>query len=179
MRIRTFVVLLLLAPTIPHAANACGKLQPTLRAYYIQEHGEGYLKGIVSVPTPEEGATCEKIRYDLRYWHCQWKSAKLSRSQEASLKRQTETNALGIPLYVQRARSRKASQVGGEAAKQRSIERAWANHRMWVKRLAESRTTTAAAKAGYLAAHSKFKASGCKVGIFGRYSPDPIIDGDQ
>ena len=123
MRIRTFVVLLLLAPTIPHAANACGKLQPTLRAYYIQEHGEGYLKGIVSVPTPEEGATCEKIRYDLRYWHCQWKSAKLSRSQEASLKRQTETNALGIPLYVQRgpiSQGEPSWRRGGKAAQHRA-----------------------------------------------------------
>ena len=179
MRIRAFVVLLLLVPAIHYAASACGKLQPTLRDYYIQEYGEDYLKGIVSVPTPEEGATCEKIRYDLRYWHCAWKSANLSRSQEARLKSHTKTNALGIPLYVQQAQSIKASKVGGEAAKRRKIERAWANHRMWVRQLAESEAGTTTAKAGYLAVHSKFKASGCKVGIFGRYGTDPILGGDQ
>ena len=179
MRIHAFVVMLLLVPAFPHAANACGKLQPTLRAYYIQEYGEDYQKGIVSVPSPEEGATCEKIRYDLRYWHCQWGSVKLSRSRVALLKNQTQTTTLGVPLYVQQARSRKASQVGGEAAKRRSIERAWANHRRWMKQLAESKAGTATAKAGYLAAHSRFKASGCKVGIFGSFGNDPILEGSQ
>ena len=175
MRIRAFAVLLLLVPTLHHAADACGKLQPTLRAYYVQEYGEDYRKGIVTVPSPEEGATCEKIRYDLQYWSCQWQSYRSDRPR----KHHIQTTAQGIPVAVQRIQSQKASKMGGEPVKQRSIERAWAYYRTKMKQLAEAEAGIASSKAGYLAAHSKFKAAGCKVGLFGRYGRDPIIDGDR
>ncbi len=177
MGIRVFVVLLLLVPTLPHAANACGKLQPTLKAYYVQEYGDDYLKGIVSVPTPEEGAKCTKLRYDMRYWHCLWKGAYQGKNYPHPSKL---ANSAGIPHDVVRWRAVKASQVGGEASKQKLIRRGWERYREAVKHHAESEARQAAAKAGYLAARSKSKASGCKVGIFGRYGksydgrPDPF-----
>ena len=175
MRIHAFVVMLLLVSAFPHAANACGKLQPTLRAYYIQEYGENYQKGIVSVPSPEEGATCEKIRYDLRYWHCQWKSY----WSDMPSKHQIETTASGMPWAVQRIQSQKASKMGGEEVKRRKIASAWAYYRTKMKQLAEAKAGVLSSRAGYLAAHSKFKASGCKVGLFGRYGNDPILEGSR
>ena len=94
-------------------------------------------------------------------------------------------NAAGIPHDVVRWRKVKASQVGGEAAKQRLIRGGWERYREADKHHTESEARRDAAKVGYLTARSKSKASGCKVGIFGRYGTqhdrryDRISYGDQ
>lgn len=165
MRIRAFGVLLLLVPALPYAASACGKLQPTLRDYYIQEHGDSYVKGLITLPSPEEGAKCEKARYDMRYWRCMYRDAQSSRPPRRTL----ETKG-GVPIAVWRAQNTNPKKIaGGEAAKQRSIQRAWKYYREDAAREAEALPRVAAAKAGYLAARAKSKASGCKVGLYGRY----------
>ena len=161
MCMRIFVVLLCLFPAIPSASAECWKLQPTLEAYRVQEHGQNYVNGNVLLNEPADSNACEKIRYDLTVWNCRIATAKniLKPWDKSAL---ANVNALGVPNTVARMQKVKASQVGGESAKQRTIRRAWSDLRRAQRRLAQSKAAVATATARYVPLVTKLKANGCK-----------------
>ena len=169
-RISSILVLsLLVLPAVVLAQDGCGKLQPDYQSYMAKKYGDSPNS---LLPTIRDSEACEKIRLDMRIYHCRYNMAETA----AGLRRNLKKDSLGTPMSVVRAKSYRADQVGGEEAKQRNIERAWESYRRDSAKMQSLRLKRSEAKAGYLAAHQAWTGNQCTDAIFPE-GQDPFVDG--
>ena len=150
--------------------DRCGEILPTLHAYYAEKYGQSYLDGRLSPAEPDSEVN-EKIRMDLRVYVCRWRVGR-DEAENRMLKSLTQTTSLGVPTTVRRAMDERASRVGGEAAKQRTIRAAWTTYQRSVSRIQAGRSVMEQAESTYRGLVGQL---GNARGIFvsGR---DPILD---
>ena len=169
-----FLTLTLLLVSQIAFAQCHKELQPTLRAYQIQQYGESYVNGPGMISAPIDSEICEKIRYELRVYHCRWAESEDIATSDG-LVRNLKTDALGVPLTVKRAQARRANQVvGGEAAKQRSIKGARRYYQADLRRMNTAKAAMSHAKDAYLSVVDGLEKNSCKRGIFAA-GKDPFV----
>ena len=156
--------------------SRCGEIQPTLYDYYVQDYGQSYVDGPGLIPEPEDSEANEKVRYELRVHHCRWLAGKAEAENRNRLRLIRGDDRydppLGVPEIVRQAMDQRASQVGGEAAKQRNIDAAWETYEQSWDRIEAGREIMERAEAAY---HALVPTLDDARGIF---SPgnDPILD---
>ena len=106
------LLLLIVSSTFAVGRDPC-KLEPTLDAYMREAYGDPSRK--VWPPIPKDGPVCEKLRKDRYVYNC-WIGK--ARHKEKILRRELRHNRHGL----ESARKARPNQVGGSAAKARSIE---------------------------------------------------------
>ena len=172
MRIYVYLCLACLTPFSLFAQKCPEELKSTLREYYIQNWGQRYVDSGGGIPEPSASKTCEKIRYDMRYWRCQGAGNPPRKGLNL------ETDALGVPHIVKSAQKVKPHLVGGVAAKQRNIARSWDLYRRELAKYQADVLRSRQATVAYKTLHQELVVNGCKHGLFnGVHSErDPILN---
>ena len=113
MRNLLFLLLILAIPTEDALAQVdrCAVL-PTLDDYMTRDYGDP--ARMVWPPIPSDGAVCEKLRRDRAAYMCQSLRAE---NKESSLERSLRS----VRPSLRSARNARPAQVGGAAAKARSV----------------------------------------------------------
>ena len=113
--IKLFILMFILSLTseISLAQNDRCKLLPTLEAYMTRDYGDP--SRTAWPPIPKDGPVCEKLRKDRYVYQC-WIGR--ARHKEKNMRRHIRHSRHSL----EGARNARADQVGGAAAKARSIE---------------------------------------------------------
>ena len=111
MSLSRFLLLLIVSSTFAVGRDPC-KLEPTLDAYMREAYGDPSRK--VWPPIPKDGPVCEKLRKDRNVYKC-WIGK--ARHKNKILRLALRSTRPGL----ESARKVRPNQVGGPAAKARSI----------------------------------------------------------
>ncbi len=165
---RTLIAVSLLFFASVSIAWACPKkLQPTLKAYQIQQYGKSYVEGSGILPRPYDSEICEKIRYDMRYYYCRWGWAN-SYLKDIRRQRAMRMTKDGVPRMVERMMRAKPHHVGGKEAWERNVRGAWRRYKKIAARTQKENLNLADAAKGYYSAETEFEKNKCEIGIFAK-----------
>ena len=109
---RFLLILLIFSPTLVARKDPCSKIQPTLEAYMRETYGDPSRTVWPSIP--KDGPVCEKLRKDRNVYKCWIGKARYKKKILSLALRSTRPG-------LRSARKARPDQVGGPAAKARSI----------------------------------------------------------